>query len=635
MSLYEAQAMLAAEKNADAYTLFNREYANGNRDVHVRLGIIASLMKLGKFAEAADFAETSNSVEVECRLNQVQCYERCGKKEEAYKMLVQLLDTRQSRLPDLYRKLVVMAQDKQDWPVVIRSINQLFELGSTEDVSLLNAIANAYLKTNQHTLAIAYFLAILDKATTEQERLFAHSSLAGVYKDTGRQAKAMEHFHETARLSATPEIMSNHLMMLQYAEGYTLNEFYQKGAEYSLKFLKHLPKYDIPAERFDSGKSKTGLKIAFIGGDFCMHSLGNLLLQPFLHFKRVSSNHTFTVYMRRKNEDASSEKYRSAVHNWRNVADLSNADIAKQLFDDQIDILVDTSGHTALNNIPVFGYCAVPVQAGWISGMMTPPGIPEVGYFLTDPYMRPKEASLYCHEELYELPSAFTYFPLAQAVPDVNPIIPYDRTGLINFGSFNNPCKIGISVMTAWARAMQIVPNSVLHVKLYSLAQAHELQRLFAGFGIQSGRIKVVYNLPRTEDAMSYYTDNIDIVLDTWPCAGMLTSAEAMWMGCPVATVRGNTFLHNQSWSCLKQVGLDAWGTESKDDFPMMVHRLCSDLDKLRDIRKNLRTMMSQAPMRNPEKVATAAVEAFERMWIDRCQRRAALCHLLRPTDTP
>ena len=50
-----------------------------------------------------------------------------------------------------------------------------------------------------------------------------------------------------------------------------------------------------------------------------------------------------------------------------------------------IHVLVDLSGHTAHNRLPVFSYRPAPVQASWL-GYFATTGLPEMDYFLGDPY---------------------------------------------------------------------------------------------------------------------------------------------------------------------------------------------------------------------------------------------------------
>jgi predicted O-linked N-acetylglucosamine transferase (SPINDLY family) len=228
-----------------------------------------------------------------------------------------------------------------------------------------------------------------------------------------------------------------------------------------------------------------------------------------------------------------------------------------------------------------------------------------------------------CFEKLYNLPAAYCYFPLANA-PGIAPL-PYESKGHISFGSFNNPCKLSDEVLDTWAEVVGRVPDSHIHIKVYSSATERYIKNRYAQKGISPNRVHAVYAFPRAEDLMAYYANNIDIVLDTWPCAGCLTSAEAMWMGCPVVTYYGDTFLHRQTWTILNQLGMPELGSDTLEGFVEAAVKLAEDHSRLGDIRKNLRHKMENAPIRDPLGMAKGIIASLEDAWVDWCRSRILL----------
>ena len=82
-------------------------------------------------------------------------------------------------------------------------------------------------------------------------------------------------------------------------------------------------------------------------------------------------------------EDDITFKLKAVVDKWQNVDNLEYEDIAKLIYADNIDILVDLAGHTAHSLLPVLAYKPAPLQISGI-GYFNTTGLKTVDYFLTD-----------------------------------------------------------------------------------------------------------------------------------------------------------------------------------------------------------------------------------------------------------
>jgi predicted O-linked N-acetylglucosamine transferase (SPINDLY family) len=269
----------------------------------------------------------------------------------------------------------------------------------------------------------------------------------------------------------------------------------------------------------------------------------------------------------------------------------------------------------------VFAYYPAAVQAGWVCGMMTPAGIESINYFLTDPYMNPQVPT---PEKLLELPSAYSYFPLVTP-PDINLSLPVDRKKRLTLLAPNNPCKISDAVIKVWSDCLKALPESDLIIKIYGQDTEFRLKREFAKLQVDPNRIKSLYTIDKLEDLLSFYTNEVDIVLDTWPCTGCLTSAEVMWMGVPVITMIGNTFLHRQTWTILKQTHTEELGADTDVGYVQSLVSLASNRNRMLKFRTDIRGLMNAAPIRQPEVIAAAIVKACQSIWLDACETKHRL----------
>ena len=58
-----------------------------------------------------------------------------------------------------------------------------------------------------------------------------------------------------------------------------------------------------------------------------------------------------------------------------------------------------------------------------------------------------------------------------------------------------------------------------------------------------------------------------NISLDPFPYAGTTTTCEALWMGVPCITLKGQCHAHNVGVSLLTTLGLEDWIAEDKEGY--------------------------------------------------------------------
>jgi predicted O-linked N-acetylglucosamine transferase (SPINDLY family) len=621
----ERAKQLSTEGQQDqAIELFRQLIEQRSQVNDAHLGIGVALLRKGQYREAGDYLRDCQVDVAEIHMNAALAYRQCQDEQEEWDALIRVVQTRQRVHEEPYRRLAQWAVGRKIWPAAYEALMLLSEM-NTEDLPIVLQLANTCKEMRRLGQAVTYYLNAYHRLEDEDQRTSLHFILAGLYKDMGQQAQAYQHFQQAYQRSPSPGSCSNLIMAAQYTHGVDLQSFYKLCQEYSARFLQYKRHHQHDLDRLDPDRIDTGLTIGFVSGDFVAHSLTNLLLEPFRRFKDLAPQHRFICYSSREQEreDQYSEAYKQAVHDWRCIHGLTDEQAAQQIVDDRVDILIDLAGHTGYNRLPIFGYKPAPVQAGWVSGMMTPSALETINYFMTDQWIRPECADEICQERLFNLPAAYTYFPLTTDVPVQD--LPADRNQYLTFGSFNNPCKIHDQTIDTWSRCLQAVPNSRMHIKVYTKATEQHIQRQMAQNGVSSDRLQFVYNLPTTADVMRYYTSQIDLVLDTWPCAGCLTSAEALWMGCPVVTLLGQTFLHRQTWTLCCQLGLEDLAAQDLDQYVQAAKDWASDLDRLREFRRTIRDRMEQAPVRDPQAVGQGVIDACHYFWTDWCDSRQAL----------
>jgi len=128
----------------------------------------------------------------------------------------------------------------------------------------------------------------------------------------------------------------------------------------------------------------------------------------------------------------------------------NDADLAGQIRQDKIDVLIDLAMHMAQNRLLMFARKPAPVQAAWLA---YPAELVwnAMDYRITDRFMDPegRDAPFYAEESIC-LPDCWScYDPLS----DIPPAAPR-AVGPICFGSINNPCKVNEPLLRLWSRVL-------------------------------------------------------------------------------------------------------------------------------------------------------------------------------------
>ena len=112
----------------------------------------------------------------------------------------------------------------------------------------------------------------------------------------------------------------------------------------------------------------------------------------------------------------------------------------------------------------------------------------------------------------------------------------------------------------------------------------------------------------------------IDIGLDPFPYVGGTTTCDALWMGVPVITLRGNTAISRGGVSILTNIGLTELIADSTNQYVQIASELANDLSRLSHLRLTLRQQMQQSPLMNAPRFARSIESAYSRMWRTWCE---------------
>ena len=445
----------------------------------------------------------------------------------------------------------------------------------------------------------------------------AFNNLGSALKEQGRLKEAADSYRRALEIApGFVDPQHNLLFSLIYRDDLAPAEIYRAHREWAMATVDSLA---AAAPAFTLSKDpERRLRVGYVSPDFHEHPVATFL-EPLLaahHRDRIES----FCYVDSLQEDARSTRLKNHAGHWRMIRGLSSAAAAELVRQDGIDILVDLAGHTARNRLAVFACRAAPVQIAWL-GYPCTTGMAALDYRLTDAIADPPGAEDLHSETLLRLPRGFLcYGPPADA-PDPGPL-PAQGRGAVTFGSFNNFSKLSPATIRLWSALLKAVPASSLILKAKQASDQETVDRLredFAAQGVARERLRFLTVRASHADHLATY-QRIDIALDPFPYNGTTTSCEALWMGVPVVTLRGQAHAGRVGASLLARLGRDDLVAEDEAGYLAIARALAADLPRLSALRSSLRPRVRDG-LCNAKRFAREVEQAYRAVWTKWCSR--------------
>jgi len=446
-----------------------------------------------------------------------------------------------------------------------------------------------------------------------------HNNLGNVLKDTGLLDDAMAAYRMAIMLKPNyPEAHSNLVLSLHYHPGITGAAIAQESRRWNQQHAEPLSRH-IPVHANDRNPHRR-LRIGYVSADFKTHASAYFLV-PLLENHDPRQVELF-CYAQVPRSDALTQRFRQRADHWCDTVGLSDQQVAGQIRDDQIDILVDLKLHLRENRLLVFARKPAPVQVTWL-GYPGSTGLTAIDYRLSDPYLDPPgmDESIYS-EQTIRLPDSFwCYDPLDGRDIPVNSLPALDR-GVVTFGNLNNFNKFNPETFTLWSQVLRKVANSRL---LLLATEGEHRQRTVEWLqeqGIAPNRVEFVP--PKSHGRYMELYHGIDLGLDSFPCNGHTTSLDSLWMGVPVVTLAGQTAVGRAGWSHLSNLGLTELAGQTPEQFVQIAVNLANDLPRLQHLRATLRPRMEASPLMDARRFAGNIEAAYRQMWRHYCAAAVA-----------
>ncbi len=350
--------------------------------------------------------------------------------------------------------------------------------------------------------------------------------------------------------------------------------------------------------RGSRGAARTGrrIRIGYLSADFHAHATAALIAEIFERHDR-NRFEIFGYSIGPDDGSALRARLTLSLEHFADLKDVTSFEAAAKLIRaDDIDILLDLKGFTQNARTEILAYRPAPIQVNYL-GYPGTMGTPLIDYIIGDAVVTPIEHAEDYVEHIVQLPHCYQPNDRQRIVAVSLPTrkdcgLPED--GFV-FCSFNNTYKITPDVFDIWMRLLRTTPGSVLWLLASNDLVAANLAREAAARGIAEDRLIFAPFVDSGQHIARMVL--ADLFLDTVPVNAHTTASEALWVGLPVLTCRGETFAGRVASSLLQAIDLPELVTEDLAAYERMARRLSQEPDLLGGLRARLTANRLTAPL--------------------------------------
>jgi predicted O-linked N-acetylglucosamine transferase (SPINDLY family) len=353
------------------------------------------------------------------------------------------------------------------------------------------------------------------------------------------------------------------------------------------------------------------IRIGYLSGDLHTHAVG-LLVPELLELHDRERFEVWAFDWTPESATPQRQRLLAAIDQHVRLAGVDDLTAARLIAQAGIDVLVDLQGLTNGARPAILGHRAAPVQVSYL-GLPGTSAVPGVDWMLADRFVMPPELLPYCTEQPIYVPHCYQ---VSDRRREVAARPERSRYGLPEEGfvfcSFNNNFKFTEEMFSAWMRIVVAVPGSVLWLLADNdTARANMLARAEA-MGVAPERLIFAPRVTPAEYLARFQL--ADLVLDTFPYNAGTTASDALWMGTPIVTRAGRTYISRMAGSLLTAVGLPDLVTESLPDYEKLAITLGRQPARVASYKRYLAEQGRQSPLFDLPRLVRDIETEFERL---------------------
>jgi len=357
-------------------------------------------------------------------------------------------------------------------------------------------------------------------------------------------------------------------------------------------------------------KSGTGhrLRVGYLSSDFREHVVGFGLAEVFeLHDRDRIEVYAYYCGEPRSN-DAVQERYMATVDQWRDIAQMDDLAAAKQIADDEIDILIDVNGYTKNARTALFAYRPAPAIVNFF-GYPGTMATPFHHYIISDGNIIPPGNEIYFSEKVLRTEC---YQPIdrkrsiARKPTREEVGLPADAFVYV---CLNGMQKITEPCFARWLQILAATPDSVLWLLAGNESANKRLREKAEAAGIDGERLIFAPKVPNPAHMARIALG--DLFLDTFPYGAHSTAADVLTMGLPLITVPGKSFQARVCASMIASAGIPEMICESAEQYVQQAIALAQDRKRLAEVRKSLEEQHETCVLRDAPRLARRLEELY------------------------
>jgi predicted O-linked N-acetylglucosamine transferase (SPINDLY family) len=314
-----------------------------------------------------------------------------------------------------------------------------------------------------------------------------------------------------------------------------------------------------------AGPQRSGkIRIGYLSGDLCMHAVGLLTAELFeLHDK--SRFETFAFCWSRDDGSALRARLIKAFDHHVRIGGLDDVAAARLITGLGIDVLIDLQGLTNGARPYILAQRPAPVQVSYL-GFPGTCGLPGVDWIVADHFVMPEALRPFHTEKPLYVPNCYQVSDRQREV-GARPTraqyqLPEDA---FVYCSFNNNFKFTEEVFGSWMNVLHAVPNSVLWLLADNEWAKENMLQVADRHGVARERLVFAPRVAPPDYLARFQL--ADLMLDTFPYNAGTTASDALWMGLPILTLSGRSYISRMAGSLLTAVGLPDLITTTLADY--------------------------------------------------------------------
>jgi predicted O-linked N-acetylglucosamine transferase (SPINDLY family) len=345
-------------------------------------------------------------------------------------------------------------------------------------------------------------------------------------------------------------------------------------------------------------KSATGqrLRVGYLSSDLRDHAVG-FALREVLELHDKDSVEIFAYYCGEpRTNDPTQDRIKTAVACWRDITDVSDSDAARQIRDDDIDVLVDVNGYTKHARPKIFAYRPSPVIVNFC-GYPGSMGSPFHQYIIADEHIIPPTNEIYYSEKVLRIACNQPLDRKRQIAARPDRAEAGLPEGAFVYACFNGMQKITANCFQRWMTILAATPGSVLWLLAGTDDVNARLQRAATECGIAGERLIFA---PKAANPNHLARIGVaDLFLDTCPYGAHSTAADAITMGLPIVTTPGKSFASRFCASIVAAAGIPELICSDAEEYVSTAIALAHDPARLTAIRESLARQRDTSALRD------------------------------------